>query len=170
MHLFITFKGQIYKVPNPRNGVFKEVQDLANSSVLYVCLAYEILNRKPFKTVQMWYDRININSNGQYIITDEEIQKKMRNYKNFGFEQIIEAAFDMNIPEIPDAPALPNSVQKEGLRKYFQSKYSVLWKNSWNKFYERESQLNHQHKSMIKTLKQRSRLKGESNLDDKCPF
>lgn len=56
--LYISKENKIYKVPNPKNGRFKEIKELSEQDVLKVMLYYRTKNRKPDKLV--WLNLIEL--------------------------------------------------------------------------------------------------------------
>ncbi|TVX94122.1 hypothetical protein [Paenibacillus agilis] len=70
--LYINNKFKVYKVPNPINHKYKPIKELAEQEVLQLLLYYETYERKPSKLILMEFDRITLDSEGGYQLTEEE--------------------------------------------------------------------------------------------------
>jgi hypothetical protein len=130
MSLYITRDGNVFRVPRDRMGNEKAVPKLAGRSVLFVRLQYETVARKPYRVLAMLIDRLDLNENGEYVLTVEEAQRKCRNYINYSLVTP-EILSEREEPwELPDAPIIPNKLEKEVLTSFIKRKYPKLWRNS----------------------------------------
>jgi len=128
--LYVSREGKVYSVPIPKHFVYKAIPELANQSVLEVNLMYETRNRKPWRLFHIGFDRILLDENGQYTLTDEEVNNGLYNFLNFGYTTAEELSKREEPLTIPKAIVVPDTKEKEVLIKYIKQKYPVLWENS----------------------------------------
>jgi hypothetical protein len=159
MSLYITSCGNVYRVPRDKKGNEKSMPKLAGKSVLFVRLQYDTIERKPNKVVAMLIDRLDLNNNGEYILTVEEAQRKCRNYINY-FLITPEVLSEREEPwELPNAPIIPSKVEKESLTAFIKRKYPKLWRNSPG-FIEAVIRIRLvQHKELCDLLRKASRIR-----------
>jgi len=81
--LFISKEAQVYKVPIPKDFEYKAIPSLADQDVLEVILHYETRNRKPHKLICVSFQRLSLDNNGQYKLTDDEMNNRSRNFREF---------------------------------------------------------------------------------------
>jgi len=118
--LFISKEAQIYKVPIPKRFLYKAIPSLADQDVLGVILHYETRNRKPHKLIYVSFQRLSLDNNGQYKLTDDEMIKQTRNFREFAWhspETLSE--IDRPLP-IPTAVAIPTQLEKDCLKEYLK--------------------------------------------------
>ena len=128
--LYISGEGKVFKIAQPKDGVFKAVPELAGQPVLRVFLHYETKNRKPWRLTVLDFDRIQLDSKGQYHLTDDEMNARMRNFREYGYVTAEELSKKTDPWVIPNAPVVPNKVEKESLVKFIKIQYPLLWENS----------------------------------------
>lgn len=128
MCLYITSKCDICKIPIPNGKVYKPIPSLANEEVLFTMLYYETLDRKPSNLIIANFDRFQLDANGGYELTLDEIKKRYYNFDNYGFVDS-ELLSENNCIQIPQATVLPTENEKEALYNYIKEKYPSLWRN-----------------------------------------
>jgi len=114
----------------PKKFVYKAIPEIANQLVLEVNLYFETLNRKPWKLLNVSFDRIQLDEHGQYILTDDEVNNGMYNFTHFAFVTAEDLANRDEPLRIPKAIVIPDSKEKEILFKYIKQKYPDLWENN----------------------------------------
>lgn len=127
MCLYITRNCNVCKIPVP-NKVYKPIPVLANEEVLFTLLYYETFNRKPLKLIMANFDRFQLNNNGGYELTIDEIKKRYYNFDNYGFFDA-EQLSKKDCIQIPQATIIPTDNEKKALYDYIQKKYPPLWNN-----------------------------------------
>src|SRR5690606_38403228 len=114
-YLLINSDYKVYKIPAPKNHIYPSVQELSNQLVLEVILYYETHNRKPNQLLHVSFDRLQLNNDGQFIMTELEREKGLRNFLLFGFETP-ESLSKRNEPlPLPSAIVTPTILEKEAL-------------------------------------------------------
>ncbi len=128
MCLYIARDYSIHKIPIPNGKVYKPVPTLANEEILFTLLYYETIARKPSKLILANFDRFQLNSDGGYELTIDEIKKRYYNFDNYSF---INAEFlsKEECIRIPQATILPTNAEKYALYSYIKKKYPSLWCN-----------------------------------------
>ena len=160
--LYISKIGQVFKIPNPKNLVFKPVPELAGESVLEVSFCYEIKNRKPWMLTKLFFDRITLNSDGQFVMNDQDRQRAFRNFSIFGFATAEDISKRKGPLPIPNAPIIPNQLEKQALINYLKSVYPILWENSPNILEQEIQQRLKMHQDQIDTIKIASLLRNKN--------
>lgn len=125
--LYISTENKIYKVPNPKNGKFKEIKELSEQDVLKVMLYYKTKNRRPDKLVMLEFDRITLDSEGVYELTDKRQSKVLQNAFQFIYNRPQELADPF---ELPLAPKVPSNNEKIALYEYLNKKFPNLGKDA----------------------------------------
>ncbi|MBK3495041.1 hypothetical protein JFL43_09245 [Viridibacillus sp. YIM B01967] len=128
--LYISTENKIYKVPNPKNGKFKEIKELSEQDVLKVMLYYKIKNRRPDKLVMLEFDRITLDSEGVYELTDKRQSKVLQNAFQFIYNRSQELANNKSPFELPLAPKVPSNNEKIALYEYLNKKFPNLGKDA----------------------------------------
>jgi hypothetical protein len=128
--LFISEDCKVYRTYEPKNHIFKPIKELANQEVLEVILFYETNKRKPYKLLQVWFDRLGLDFDGGYVITDEARDRGFYNFIEYGFETPEELAIREKPLTIPIAPIIPTNSEKEALYKYLKEKIPALAKDA----------------------------------------
>ncbi|MHB1167510.1 MAG: hypothetical protein ACYC3E_01200 [Carboxydocellales bacterium] len=157
--LYITSDGRVFNVAISKNSVFKPVPDLAGESILEVSIFYETKERKPWRIFRFDFERITLNSEGQFILTGNEVHRSMRNFNIFAFSTVEDISQRSGPLPIPNAPIIPNEIEKKALISYLKGKYSVLWENSWNVLEQHIRDAHQRHENQIKTIKKASILR-----------
>ncbi|OOM70755.1 hypothetical protein CLPUN_51690 [Clostridium puniceum] len=124
--LYITKDNHVYKIPVPNDNFYKPISHLSNQEVLFTLLYYETINRTPAKLIYANFDRIQLNDDGGYELTIDEIKKRYYNFDHYGFisaELLSQKEF---IP-IPQATTIPTASEKEALYCYIKNKLPILW-------------------------------------------
>lgn len=128
---FLYLSGEeVYPIPIPKKFVFKAIPELAKKSVLEINLIYETCNRKPWRLIDIGFDRILLDEIGQYTLTDQEAHNGLYNFLNFGYTTPEELSKREDPSPIPKAIVVPDAKEKEVLIKYIKKKYPLLWENS----------------------------------------
>ena len=127
--LYISSERKVYKIPQPKGNIYKAIPELAEQEVLIVSLIYEIRERKPWRLITMYFDRIELDKQGQYQWTKEEMSSKMHNAIHFGFTTPEELSERTQVV-IPEAPVNPTKFEIEVLKEYLKTQEPNLWKNS----------------------------------------
>lgn len=128
MSLYIAKDCTVHKIPIPNGKVYKPVPTLANEEVLFTLLYYETINRKPSNFILANFDRFQLNGEGGYELTIDEIKKRYYNFDNYGFVNA-ELLSEDNCIQIPQATILPTNKEKHALYNYIKEKYPSLWRN-----------------------------------------
>jgi hypothetical protein len=128
--LFISEDCKVYRTYEPKNHVYKPIKELANQEVLEVILFYETKERKPYKLLQVWFDRLGLNSDGGYVVTDEARDRGLYNFIEYGFATPEDLANREKPLTIPIAPITPTDSEKEALYNYLQEKIPTLAKDA----------------------------------------
>ncbi|WP_155592052.1 hypothetical protein [Lysinibacillus cavernae] len=116
--LYISKENKVYKVPNPKNGKFKAIKELSEQDVLKVMLYYRTKNRKPAKLVMVEFDRITLDSQGMYEVTDERQRRMLQNAFQFLYNTPQQLAENKSTFELPLAPTVPSTIEKKALYGY----------------------------------------------------
>jgi hypothetical protein len=71
----------VYEIPVKQIDEGKVVKaDLSNQEVLMVTLAYETENRKPYRLVQIWFERVVFNENGICDFKEEHLSEEAKKF------------------------------------------------------------------------------------------
>lgn len=120
----------VIKVPQPKGSTFKAIPSLKNRSVLWVEIIYETKNRVPDSIWRIIFNRIDLDDNGQYELTFDELTKKMRNITLFSF-QTPETLGEGNEPlPIPSSIAIPTKTERKALIRYIIDRMPTLKKEA----------------------------------------
>ncbi len=161
--LVISREGKVYPVPIPKGPTYNAVPELANQQALVVDLFYETQNRKPWKIINVGYDRIELDEHGQQTAEDQDLHRKLYNFNNFGISTVEQLSKRRGPIPIPEAPVIPTKVEKDALRCFIQKNYPVLWENSPNSIeYSINSRLDN-HAKLINMVKEASSLRRKRN-------
>lgn len=120
---------KVYKVSKPKNDVFKAVRELSNKKVLFVELAYEIVNRRPYKLTRVSFSRVELDKLGQLNFEQLKRGPELINLINYEFttpEQLMERSDPLIIPL---APSNIYKEEKEKLISYLEEHYPELAKD-----------------------------------------
>jgi len=150
--LFITKDLQIFKVPVTRNLNYKAIPSLHNQNVLEVILHYETEHRKPSKLVLVSFQRLTLDSNGQYELSNDEICENSRNFIEFAF-QTPESLIKTNQPlPIPTQVTLPTQLEKDCLKEYIKKHMPQLVRTGFyiiEREIESRKKINLEHKILV---------------------
>lgn len=124
--LYISKENKIYKVPNPKNGIFREIKELSEQDVLKVMLYYRTKNRKPDKLVMVEFDRITLDSNGVYEVIDEREKRMLQNAFQFIYNTPQQLADNKSPFELPQEPSVPSNIEKIALYEYLNQNFPNL--------------------------------------------
>jgi hypothetical protein len=124
--LFITKDLQIHKIPIPNECIYKAIPSLANQEVLEVIIHYETINRKPNKLIFVSFQRLLLNANGQYRLTNDEIDERSRNFIEFAYYTPETLSKKEGPLSIPTTLTLPTQIEKECLKDYIKKNMSKL--------------------------------------------
>jgi hypothetical protein len=126
--VYITKDNDIYKIPIPNGNLYKPVPALAHKEVLFTLLYYETVNRIPSKLISANFDRIQLDNNGGYEFTIDEIKKRNYNFDNYAFSDA-ESLSQRDCLPIPQTTIIPTTAEKEALYYYIKEKFPHLWLN-----------------------------------------
>ncbi|QWU15324.1 hypothetical protein SAMN04487895_10812 [Paenibacillus sophorae] len=157
--LYITKSNKVFKIPQSNKVSKRFIEDLARQEVLEVLLYYEIKERKPSKLLMVEFDRITLDTNGEYQITEEEKSRGLHNFLHFGLVTPEELANREGPPILPLAPVLPLRNEKEALYKYLKEKINVLFKDTPFIVEMRIESLEQKHREYIDLVKKSTKLK-----------
>lgn len=128
--LYISKQNKVYKVPNPKGWKFKEIKEISGQDVLQVILYYKTENRKPKKLEIVEFDRITLDTEGGYELTDAKTNRVLNNVFQFIYNTPQELA-KRNVPfELPIAPSVPSTKEKLALYEYLNEKFPDLGKDA----------------------------------------
>jgi len=126
-YLFISKDNHVYKITTPKYNFYKAVPELSGQDILEVILYYDTIERKPSRLLSVSFDRLLLDENGLYILTQEEIEKGMRNYLLFAF-QSPETIAKNDIPlTIPTTVCIPTKPEKDRLKNYLKKYLPQLY-------------------------------------------
>ncbi|MHB1167141.1 MAG: hypothetical protein ACYC0N_01205 [Carboxydocellales bacterium] len=157
--LYLSREGKIYKLPNPKGNAFKPIPELANQEVLEVSIVYVTMDRRPHRLLSIAFNRVRLNGDGQFILTEEERKRNLRNFLNFGLvtaKQLSER--DTPLP-IPDAPTTPNDIEKRILTDYLKKELPILWQSDPGMLERVIFLRNQTHIKMSNLVKEASRIR-----------
>lgn len=163
--LYISEDTKVYALPNPKQDDFKPVPELANKNVLMISIGYETLNKKPYKFTSIQFDRVSLDCAGKFILTDEIIHAKMRNFLEFGSETPKSLSERETPLSIPDAPILPSEKELVTLKEYLKNNYSALFANSYNIIANEIKRKNEIHQKYLMILKEAAKIRNRSDLN-----
>jgi hypothetical protein len=157
--LFISEDCKVFRTYEPKNHVYKPIKELANQEVLEVILIYETKERKPYKLLQVWFDRLGLDSVGGYVVTDEARDRGLYNFIKYGFVTPEELAIREEPLTIPIAPITPSGNEKEALYKYLKEKIPALAKDAPLVVERCIKSLKQNHQNYVDLIKQAKKLK-----------
>lgn len=158
-YLFISGEEKIIKISQPKNHKYKSVPQFANQDVLKVILYYENKDRKPSRLVLVEFDRMHLDSNGLYVLTDADRKRRLHNFFEFGILSIIGESEDEKTVSIPVAPIIPNDKEKKVLYDYLANKLPVLAKDAPYIVEERIRSLNEKYEEYKNIAKNSKKYK-----------
>ncbi|MCL1694585.1 hypothetical protein [Lysinibacillus sp. BPa_S21] len=161
--LYISKECKVYKVPNPKNGKFKELKELSGQDVLKVMLYYETKDRKPDKLIFVEFDRVNLDSEGIYELNDERNSKVLKNAFQFIYNTPQELADNKSPFELPLAPSVPSINEKIALYEYLNKKFPNLGKNAPVVVENKICSLKKIHQEKINMIKEANKLRISSS-------
>jgi hypothetical protein len=161
--LYISEDAKVYALPNPKQNDFKPVPELANKNVLMISVGYETHNKRPYRLISIQFDRVSLDHSGKFILTDEIVQSKLRNFLEFGSETAESLSIREEPLPIPDAPILPNEKEIEALKEYLKINYPALFEYcDYMIAIEIERQDVIYHKNLM-ILKEAAKIRNRSN-------
>jgi len=161
--LYISEENKIYKVPNPKNGKFKEINELSEQDVLKVMLYYRTKNRKPDKLVMVEFDRITLDSQGGYEVTDGRKRRMLQNAFQFIYNTPQQLADSISPFELPLAPSVPSNIEKKALYEFLNQNFPNLGNDAPAIVENAISSLKKIHQKKIDLIKEANKLR-KSNL------
>jgi len=157
--LYITSENKVVKVTQPKNHIFKPIGKLAGQDVLRILLYYKTVNRKPSKLLLVEFNRVKLDSEGGYQLSDSEMDNAMFNFNHFGFTTPQELANrDTPLP-IPIEPVIPTSEEKSAIYNYIKEKLPPLSTDAPYIVESTIASLKQSHQRNIELIKQASKLK-----------
>lgn len=160
--LYISQEGKVFRVPQPKNNRFKAVQELSDQVVLKVLLYYETEDRKPSKLLLVEFDRIQLDSEGVYELSDTEINKVIGNAFEYIFATPEEMAKSHRPFVIPLAPSLPDEIEKKALYDYLELKLPLLRKDAPLITEKTINKLNKIHEEKLTLVKEANKLRNKN--------
>jgi hypothetical protein len=157
--LFISEDFKVYRTYEPKNHVYKPIKELASQEVLEVILFYETNERKPYKLLQVSFERLGLDSTGGYVITDDARDRGFYNLTNYAFATPEDLASSEEPLAIPIAPITPSSSEKKALYKYLKEKLPSLAKDAPLVVERCVNSLKQNHQNNIDLIRQAKRLK-----------
>ncbi|MBW7475692.1 hypothetical protein K0T92_13140 [Paenibacillus oenotherae] len=157
--LYINKELKVIKIPSPKNHIYKPIKEWAGQEVLKILLFYKTKDRKPSKLLMIEFDRITLDSNGGYQLTDELVHEAMYNFLEFGFSTTEELAQRDSPPAIPRAPILPKPEEKKALYNYLQNQNKTLFMDAPYILESRINALNQIYKENLDLVKQSQKLR-----------
>jgi hypothetical protein len=152
---------KVYKVPKPKNNVFKAVSELSNKKVLFVELAYEIVNRRPYKLIRVSFSRVELDKLGQLDFEQLKRGPELMNLINYEFttpKQLMERSGPLIIPL---APSNIYKEEKERLISYLKEYYPVLAKDCpliMEQHIENKKNIYEKHIELIKKANKKKKI------------
>jgi hypothetical protein len=120
----------VFRISQPKNQVYKPIQELAGQEVLEVILYYDTIDRKPYKLLTVEFDRLRLDSEGRHVVSEEARRRGLYNFLEFGLVTPEELANRDRPLSIPVAPIIPTVREKEALYNYLRDKLPVLAKDA----------------------------------------
>jgi hypothetical protein len=157
--LFISKDCRVFRISQPKNQEYKPIQELAGQEVLEVILYYETKNRKPFKLLTVEFDRLSLDSEGGYVVTDEARRRGIYNFLEFGLVTPEELAKRDRPTAIPVKPVTPLAREKEALYTYLRDKLPMLSQDAPFVVEMRIKSSKQIHQSNIDLIRQAKKLK-----------
>ncbi|MGC5770770.1 hypothetical protein [Paenibacillus pabuli] len=124
-YLFVSREGKVVKIVRPKNHKYKSVPQLAGEDVLEVILYYRNKDRKPNELLMVGFDRFRLDSQGNYVQTEEDRKRAFHNFHSFGMADLLEGIEDEKEDKplpIPVAPIIPTTAEKRSLYDYINEK------------------------------------------------
>ncbi|GAA0134942.1 hypothetical protein YSY43_17820 [Paenibacillus sp. YSY-4.3] len=156
--LYISQEQKVYKIPKPKNHMYKPVKELAGQEVLKILLYYDTAERKPSNLNHIEYERITLDSEGVHQIKGKRISSEMYNFFAFGLATAEELADRESPPVIPRAPVVLKSDEKKALYNYLQKSYKSLFADAPFILEARITTLNEKYKEHLELLKLSQKL------------
>lgn len=128
-YLFISRADKVHKIRIPVNNQYPAVKELQDELVLEVILNYETQNRKPYRLVNVTFDRLQLNEEGRYIYTEEEQKERFYNFKLFAFNTPESLSEREGPIYLPRAIAIPTEREKETLIKYIEKEMPLMYQS-----------------------------------------
>ena len=120
--ILISEDSKVFKIPIPKEMVYKPVKQLSNQRVLQVTFYYETYDRKPSQLLKIYFDRIDLDDKGQYSYTDDERLRHFRNISIFTLQTPETYSDSTQEVTIPTASEVPTLKEKEAIINYFKDK------------------------------------------------
>jgi hypothetical protein len=157
--LFISEDYKVFRTYEPKNHTYKPIKELANQEVLEVILFYETKDRKPYKLLQVWFERLGLDSTGGYVINKEAKDRGLYNFIEYGFATPEDLANRDEPLSIPVAPITPTGSEKEALYKYLKDKLPALAEDAPFVVERCITSLKQNHQNYIDLIRQAKKLK-----------
>ncbi|MCY7751759.1 hypothetical protein MOB25_00180 [Bacillus haynesii] len=157
--IFISEDCKVFRVPQPKNLVYKPISELSDQEVLEVILFYETKDRKPSKLLTVQFNRLRLNSSGKYEMNDEDTRRSMHNFFEFGMATPEDIAKRDRPLALPIAPVVPLASEKEALYLYLKEKLPSLAEDAPIVVEKVIQFLKQTHQKHIKLIKQAKKLK-----------
>lgn len=125
IQLYITNKGEVYKISKPYYSDYKAVPSLANQEILLVILSYKTVNRKPFELDFVSFHRDTLDKDGVLKINLDHI-KDILVYFNSP-KELASGSEPILLPQAPNN--VPTSIEKAALYSYIKDRYPTLLPN-----------------------------------------
>ena len=165
--IFLSDDRRVFKIPHPKNSIYKPVKQLSNETVLEVIFYYETYQRKPVKLLNVFFSRRQLDSKGQYLLTKDEQDRATRNLNLFSFETPETFSKSERQIPIPSALELPTSREKEIIIEYMKDKLPKLYPEGCyviEKAIQRIKEKNKENKNFVKEVAKRRALSKGSGI------
>src|SRR5690625_2380188 len=123
-------KDKVVEIPISKIKNGKKIKkELSGKAVLKVEMIYETENRKPFKIVNMNFNKITFDKYGVYDVNNASISKNFQVKLEYIFSDFSNVDEIKALP-IPIAPSIPTNEEILIIKTYLDNKYPLLLKNS----------------------------------------
>lgn len=125
-------------------------------------LYYETKDRKPERLLIVEFDRIRLDTEGVYELTDEEMNKVMQNALHFIYATPQQLANSEGPVVLPVAPSIPSSKEKIALYAYLNNKIPSLGKDAPKIVENTIASLKNVHQEKIDMIKEAKVLRRQN--------
>lgn len=165
-YLFITKENQVYKITTPKNYNYPAISELKGEYVLEVILYYETLNRKPYRLLNVTFDRLQLNDEGRYVYTLEEQKEKTYNYIFFIYNTPEELSKKEGPIILPRATIIPTQGEKEALKRYIEVEIPQVNKYGTHAIEEAIQKNKAIHRNLIQLVKDAAKLRSQMEREE----
>ena len=151
-------KENVFEIPvsKIKNGKMIKAE-LSGETVLMMEMIYETENRKPFKIVNINFDKVTFDQNGVYDVNSTSRSKSFQIKLEYIFSGLLNTDGVKALP-IPIAPYLPNDEEIQVIKIYLERKYPLLLRNSPRAIEKSIYRMNEIHKEEIEKFKESHKI------------